>query len=204
MAWYNKFTDVYSTGKATFKQFRQWIEDNFQALEDKMKLYFKQQVNNPETFGELIKMIEQSNICTTIDNQYAVTNIGEDKIGDFSHNSILVDEDVVISGIGGYPRKITTVFPFKSGVGQNYQNSYVDITITYSDVTLSQQAKIGSRMTYSCTFQLDTDKVAKDVFKIHIKATLYEPTFTNRFSITKDNSQSWYVSIPKTQYITKA
>lgn len=158
-----------------------------------------------EMFKEFAEMIEKSNICDNTE-EYASINIGEDKTGEFRDGYTLVDEDVVISGIGGYPKEITVYFSFKSsgGYSEATLNSYADITITYSNVTLSQRAVVSQQgLKYCCTFQPDVNTVTKDTFKFHVKATIYSDTHSQYFYVQRKNNESWYVEIPKTKYITK-
>lgn len=163
-----------------------------------------------EMFKEFAEMIEKSNICDNTD-EYVSINIGEDKTGEFREGYTLVNEDVVISGIGGYPRTIEVSFNFTPKKSDNYYQSHADITITFSGVTLSASALANNGVTgtgllnYNASFSIKDhiEKTTKDTFTFHVKATIYSQNGSNTFYVTKGDSDIWTTSIPKTQYLIK-
>lgn len=55
MAWYTKFTQAYSTGKATFRQFRIWIENAFDDIETNVNAIFSDyKAKNKIIYGKYV------------------------------------------------------------------------------------------------------------------------------------------------------
>lgn len=179
----------------------EFVKEKISASEEKQKGAYNSILSNYVT----IKALEQSLICREL-NTSVYAEIGAD-IGTKDTDSIttsangtgFIDEDVTVTGIGGYPRSIAVSIPWKTAStgGGPFAGDYFSVQISFSDITLQGTIDALLNGYYSTVITLSQAAVmksTKNTFTFHIKIS------ANRsFRFVKKTS--WGVSIPQTSYL---
>ena len=157
-----------------------------------------------------IKVLEQSALCSET-NESVSAEIRADDDSDMkatTAGTVCADEDIILTGIGGYPRSVSVSVPWSKTAtsGSPDTTDYFGIEISFSDITLQGTITSLSNGYYSATIKIPQsaiEKTTKNTFTFHVKVVLYG-THTGSYQFWIKKKSSWGVSIPKTIYIAAA
>lgn len=179
----------------------EFVNEKISTSEEKQRGEYNSILSNYVT----IKTFEQSSFCHEFDTSvYAEigADIGTtdlDSITASTDGTVCIDEDVTVTGVGGYPRSIAVSIPWKkANTGSSpLTGDYFSIQISFSDITLQGTIDSLSNGYYSTVISLSQAaimKSTKNTFTFHIKISA-----NGSFRFVKKTS--WGVGIPQTSYL---
>lgn len=179
----------------------EFVNEKISTSEEKQRGEYNRILSNYVT----IKTFEQSSFCHEF-NTSVYAEIGADigttdldSIDASTDGTVCIDEDVTVTGIGGYPRSIAVSIPWKkANTGSSpFPGDYFSIQISFSDITLQGTIDGLTNGYYSTVITLSQAaimKSTKNTFTFHIKISA-----NGSFRFVKKTS--WGVGIPQTSYL---
>lgn len=181
----------------------EFVNEKISTSEEKQRGEYNSILSNYVT----IKTFEQSAFCSELDESVSaeIRADNDSYMTSTTDGTVCVDEDVTLTGIGGYPRSISIFLPWSKGEssGSPGATEYFGIEFSFSDTTVQGKITTLSNGYYSTNIELPSSAIAKttkNTFTFHVKVLLYG-TKTGNYPFWINKKSAWSVSIHKTTYL---